>query len=346
LHWSFDPIYLVELGALFELLFFSLALAARIKYYQQENHRLMSEQNELLSQKVEEKTRALRDTNQELLASNEELKMTQEEIASQRDAIEAKNLLVGKSIKAARHIQEAMLPFENEIARLLPEYFILYKPRDIVSGDFYWIDKVANKTFVIALDCTGHGVPGAFMSMIANTLLDNVIKINKILQPAQILESLHEQVKVGLKQETTQDRSGMDVALLVFEQPQGNDRFVIQFAGAKRPVYYVEANNNKLDVLPGTRRSVGGIQPARVIFENQNLELPKGSTLYLGSDGFEDQNDEKRKKFGVSKLQDLLLQLVDLPLDAQKEQLENALDAHMRNTHQRDDILLMGVRLV
>ena len=346
LHWSFDPMYLVELGALFELLFFSLALAARIKYYQQENHRLMSEQNELLSQKVEEKTQALRDANRELLASNEELQITQEEIASQRDAIEAKNLFVGKSIKAARHIQEAMLPFEDEIDRLLPEYFILYKPRDIVSGDFYWIDKIENKTFVIALDCTGHGVPGAFMSMIANTLLDNVIKVNKILEPAQILENLHGQVKVGLKQEATRDRSGMDVALLVFERPQNNDHFMIQFAGAKRPLYYVKANESKLGVLPGTRRSVGGVQPARVVFENQNLELLKGSILYVGSDGFEDQNDEKRKKFGVLKLRSVLLQFASLPLDLQKEQLERVLDTHMSNTDQRDDILLMGVRLV
>ncbi|OJJ22098.1 hypothetical protein BKI52_08650 [marine bacterium AO1-C] len=344
LRWSFDPIYLVELGALFELLFFSLALAARIKYYQQENYRLVNEQKEMLTKKVTEKTKELRDANDELLASNEELQQTQEEIAAQRDAIAEKNVLVAQSITAAQKIQRATLPFTDKLDRILPEYFILFRPRDIVSGDFYWVEKIEERLFIVALDCTGHGVPGAFMSMIANTLLDNIIKVNKITDPAEILDRLHRRVRVALRQDTTQESSGMDVALAVLQiAPGGNTS--VQFVGAKRPLYYIKSSENELGVLSGTRKSIGGIQPDNVVFQTQQLVLSEGSLLYLGTDGFEDQNDVNRKKIGTKKLRNLLLTNAHLPLHAQQEVLEQALDEHMKNTKQRDDILLIGLRL-
>ncbi|WP_299459173.1 tetratricopeptide repeat protein [uncultured Microscilla sp.] len=289
----------------------------------------------------------------EISVQNEELYQQQEEILAQQEAIEVKNKELGKknelifqSLKVAKNIQTATFPSKERVSRFLSEYFVIYRPKDIVSGDFYWIEQVEGKRFVVAVDCTGHGVPGAFMSMVANTLLDNIIKVNKVFNPSEILDRLHTNITNGLKQEQTGNNSGMDVAICVIEDASSDNDICLSFAGAKRPLFYVSVNKkHTLNTLEGTRRSIGGYQNENIVFETQQLTLPSGSMFYIGSDGLADQNNKARKKFGNRYLKQILAEVAFLELPQQKSHIEQMLDNHMEDCEQRDDILLVGVQI-
>lgn len=326
----------------------------------------------------------LQEKNQELLTMNEELQQSQEELATQRDFIEDKNRSLEKinkklsrseqilskaykdlktsqntleqknrqleerdrqissSIKAAETIQNAILPYSQKLQALLPEHFIIYYPKDIVSGDFYWINQIENKIILIVADCTGHGVPGALMTMIGSTLLDKVVRLRGVTSPAQILHQLHEEISIVLRQKETGNNNGMDAVALSYEiQPEA---ISLTFAGAKNNLRYTLPESPEIQVIKGTRKAIGGQQNEEIDFENHLLQLPRGSTIYVGSDGYEDQNNVKRRRFGSRKLTALLEEHNKEPLTTQKNVLEEALKQHMQGTLQRDDILLMGVK--
>lgn len=318
-----------------------------------QNEELYQNQEEILAQRdfIEQKNKELGTAN-EKMKSNEQilkkaydqLKQSETQIKVQRDELEETNNRVKSSINAALAIQTAILPYPAKLDDLLKDYFIIFKPKDDVSGDFYWLNKVDEKTVLACVDCTGHGVPGAFMSLIGNTLLDKIVRVWKILEPAQILTKLHEDIQVMLRQEETGNNNGMDVCLVVLEKLADEQTKVI-FSGAKNSLIYFPVDSVQACFLEGDRKSIGGEQNEKKFFTNKEVILAKGSVIYLASDGFEDQNDKKRKKFGKKRLVDLLEKNNHLPLAQQQEVLENALKLQMENTNQRDDITLIGVKL-
>ena len=347
------------LGASMETLMFALALGDRLNSLkkekmlaQQENLRLVNKQNTLLEEKVEEKTRELQDINEELQTSNEELTQMQEEISSQRDVLSAQNqkLLqystrINQSFYAAKLIQNAILPTHYELAKYFQEYFVLYLPKDVVSGDFYWLYRSpqTNRLILVVADCTGHGVPGAFMTLIGNNLLDNIIKIKQTESPAQVLTLLHEETQKVLHQKENENVNGMDAVVITLNQ-QGED-IQVCFSGAKNSLLFYDSVQCSLQELKGSRKGIGGDQPDHIQFEEHSFTLKKESVLYLGSDGVADQNNLKRRKFGSQTLKQVLSENATLPLSQQKKCIEQALQNHMKGTEQRDDILWMGVKL-
>lgn len=310
----------------------------------------LRESNEHLEERVKQRTLELQEKQDEILTQNEELMQNQEEILAQRDFITKMNKelvlrdrQITSSIKAAYTIQQAVLPYKLKLDTLLKDYFVINKPKDVVSGDFFWLNQLENYTFLIVADCTGHGVPGAFMTLIGDVLLDKIIRIWRIYEPDQILTRLNEEVRTVLHQEETGSNNGMDVAVLRIEHLENQK--LITFAGAKRPLYYIDVEQQVVEIR-GNRYSIGGRQNDQIKFINHSLILPLGSLLYLSSDGFIDQNDKKRKKFGEVKFRTLLAENQHLSLEEQKQVLLEALYEQMYDTAQRDDILLIGFRLI
>ncbi|WP_027000386.1 SpoIIE family protein phosphatase [Eisenibacter elegans] len=288
--------------------------------------------------------------NQEILVQNEEMHQQQEEILAQRDFIEKKNAeleerdrQIRSSINAAMTIQEAILPYKAKLDHLLGEHFVIYSPKDMVSGDFYWLNEAEGHTILAAVDCTGHGVPGAFMSLIGNTLLDKIVRVWNITDPAEVLTRLHEEVRTVLRQEETKNNNGMDMVLISFQRSQNQTQ--LAFCGAKNSLYYILPQGQEVLELKGDRRAIGGEQNENKRFHTQHLTLPPGTLVYLGSDGIEDQNNLKRKKFGARYLRQILLENAQSPLHVQKLQLGAALAEHMAGTAQRDDMLLIGFKI-
>lgn len=320
-----------------------LFLLAGILY---KNNLQKQKANILLTQQKKE----IQITKEEVQVQNEELQQQQEEIITQRDYIESRNkelarqnTFIKSSINAALTIQDAILPFRERIEKFLPNYFVFSRAKDVVSGDFYWIENIENYAFVILADCTGHGVSGAFMAMIGHTLLDRIITFEKTYEPTRILDKLHQETQRVLRQQKTGNNNGMDLAILRIEEK--NKAFQIAFAGAKRPFYYWDNRLGKIQVLKGTRKSIGGIQNEEIHFEQHDITLHSEDVLYLFSDGYSDQNNLERKKLGAKKFRNLLTEIADKPLKYQEEKLEETLNIYMKHTEQRDDILVLGIKL-
>jgi len=260
--------------------------------------------------------------------------------------IEDKNKNITASIRYAKTIQQAILPSDKELQESLHDYFTIYKPKDIVSGDFYWLvhKPDQNRKFLAAVDCTGHGVPGAFMSMIGHSLLDEIVNADQIYEPARILENLNIRVREALKQDEKVNDDGMDVCLCMMENID-NDVVKVTFTGAKRPLYYMTQTAEKLVALKGDLKSVGGLSLRQRPFTNKEILLRKGDTIYLTSDGLIDQSGINKRKFGTLRLIKLLEENAHLPMAEQKTVLEDELQKHQQNTEQRDDIMVIGVRV-
>jgi serine phosphatase RsbU (regulator of sigma subunit) len=224
------------------------------------------------------------------------------------------------------------------------DYFAMYLPRDTVSGDFYWYYKLNAKTqFIAVVDCTGHGVPGAFMSMIGYSLLNQILSETHIYETAEILRYLDMGIVQGLRQSNTQNVDGMDVCLCRIDT-ESVDEFSIDFAGAKRPLYYAE--NQQIQLIRPTRESIGGFSAgAERHFQSQKISLRKGDILYLTTDGFTDNPNKHRKRFGEERFAKLLQAVVAHDMRSQQELLMSAYNAHQEGTAQRDDITVVGVCL-
>ncbi len=261
--------------------------------------------------------------------------------------INEKNQKITDSIRYAQTIQQAILPSEKKIEKPFrlsnEDYQIIFRPKDIVSGDFYWTSQTTDYFFVAAVDCTGHGVPGAFMSMIGNTLLTEIVEIQKIYEPSLILDKFNEQFVEALRQDENANSDGMDVCLCRVNFD--NQKTEIVFAGAKRPLFYIENGENKIQRLQGTRKSVGGKQRNQNNFEQHILLLNKKSRIYLSTDGLVDQNNTQGEKIGTSKLIYLIEQSSHLSIKEQIKELENELVKHQQNAEQRDDITFIGIEV-
>lgn len=338
----------VSVSVLIEIVLFSLGLGHRVRVLEEENNLLLSKQKKLLQEKVNEKSQDLILKNNELTILIEELTQAQEEILSQRDylnlqnqSLKTKGKLIEDSIKAAKAIQNASLPSLTKFNNLFDDFFILNKPRDIVSGDFYWLEEKDNKIILAIADCTGHGVPGAFMTLIGINLLNKIVNVLGITNPAMILQKLDVDIRKSLHQEVTKNHDGMD--LVIIEVEKIDKRVRLTFSGARNNIYIW--NNSKLSLLKGTRKSVGGTHSNTNKFTNQTLDLSNNIVLYAFTDGLKDQNNSSRDKFGSEKLHNLIKYIVDKPIKYQKTIIEKNLEAFMKEEPQRDDILFLGLNL-
>ncbi|WP_338791642.1 two-component regulator propeller domain-containing protein [Bernardetia sp. MNP-M8] len=266
-----------------------------------------------------------------------------QQITEQSKAISIQNDNITASINYASRIQRAMLPPLKEIKNAFEEAFVLWMPRDVVSGDFYWFTQMKGKTFVAAVDCTGHGVPGACMSMIGNDMLNHIVLGKKITDPSLILLYLHEQVSLVLRQSETQNQDGMDMALCVYD----NDLKTMAFAGAKNPMYYVQ--DKKLKQIAGAKSPIGGRWQNNEedrVFETHTIQVDKPTTFFLCTDGYQDQfGGKKGRKLMKKKMKSLFVEIADLDDTKQQEELKNYFLDWKKNEEQVDDVLVMGFKI-
>jgi len=279
---------------------------------------------------------------EKVLERTAEIQNQKNEIELQRDLIDEKNVSITSSIRYARNIQNAVLPPVELIDRLLPDNFILSKPKDIVSGDFYWLAEKDNKTIFTVADCTGHGVSGAFMSLLGITFLNEIVNIEGITRSVDIVEKLREKVIHSLQQgrKDIPSSDGMDIALCVMDK----QRKTIQYTGGMSNLVYI--SDGKLEVVRGDRSSVCVAYEHSDPFTLKEFNYKKGDVFYLFSDGYQDQfGGEYDRKYFVHRFYVELLDIHRLPMIKQKEILEKRLKEWMGNNIQTDDITVMGIRL-
>lgn len=260
----------------------------------------------------------------------------------QNAIITEKNKDISDSINYAKKIQEAILPHHSEIEKVFPDYFILSIPKDIVSGDFYWFTQHEHlKVFVIA-DCTGHGVPGAFMSMIGNTLLNHIVIERKVLRPDLILNELRKEIIKALKQgEQSQSKDGMDISLFCLNTLTNE----MQIAGANNPVWILKKDRTVVEIKPD-KQPIGFVSGMTTDFTFQTYQAEKGDVIYQFTDGYADQfGGPKGKKFKYSPLKETLISLQDKSLKEQSIELSKTFFEWKGNLEQIDDVLISGIRI-
>jgi len=272
----------------------------------------------------------------------EEVVKQKDEIEKQRDEIADKNRSITDSIEYASRIQTAVLPSHEYAREILPEHFIFFRPRDIVSGDFYWMTQKDNLLVLIAADCTGHGVPGAFMSMLGVSFLNEIVNRHDITSANAILNQLRTDVKKTLGQEGKEGeaKDGMDLALCIVDL----EKLKLQYAGAYNPFYLYR--NNELIEIKADRMPIGIYINEKETFSNHEIELQKGDVFYIFSDGFQDQfGGEDGSKFKTKNFKKLLLEIHQKPMEEQHKLLEETIDDWRGRWEQVDDIIVMGVRV-
>ena len=265
------------------------------------------------------------------------------QIDNQKKLLELKNEDIVSSINYAKRIQQAILPNDETIQRGIPLSFILYKPRDIVSGDFYWFSEIADNSYIMVVaDCTGHGVPGAFMTVIGSNLLTQIITENKITTPSSIMVELDNHITATLKQEKKHNQiiqDGMDLSLLKVNR----DKKEFIYTSAKRPAIFIR--NGEMKELKGSKNSLGGLRSGEKIFDEIKVNYEEGDMIYLFTDGYIDQfGGEGNKKFMIKRLRELLIEINQLPMPEQKQRLDSAITKWVGNNEQTDDIQIMGIR--
>lgn len=277
-----------------------------------------------------------------------QLKKAESEIKLQKEKLELHNRMIQDSIKYAHTIQAAFLPTDADLNSAFSS-FLINKPKDIVSGDFVWFsDQVINGrrlTFVAAVDCTGHGVPGAFMSMIGNRLLTEIVTTMQIHEPDKILDKLNLEVQSALKQDTTENTDGMDVCLCRIEYI--DDHCEVRFAGAQRPLLYYVAETNEIKKIKGDIKTAGGFLSSFIDknFTSHTVKAQKGDMFYLTSDGIFDQNGPDRRRFGSKRVNAIIKEHATNSLTKQKSIFLNSLSEYQGDAEQRDDITLLGIRI-
>ena len=273
--------------------------------------------------------------------ANEQLQSAFNQIEDKNSQIEKSNLMITDSITYAKRIQDAILPAPEELSKnLSDDFFIFYKPSQIVSGDFYWCSAQGDKTIFVVADCTGHGVPGAFMSMIGNTLLNEIVNERKITSTQKIAELLDEKIIHSLHQhEGTEKYDGMDISICCIDKQTKE----ISFTGAHHAMY---TYNGHLSKIKGDPFSIGGAQQQKnKTFSTQHVQYEEGLRLYFLTDGYCDQSGGKEnKRFSSKKFESLLDRMQGTTMDEQKEKLEQEFENWKGETKQRDDILVVGIK--
>jgi serine phosphatase RsbU (regulator of sigma subunit) len=357
----------LHIGAVVQFLIFSIGLGQKMRHMEiarkkaqqriieqlRENEKLKDKVNRELEQKVQERTR-------EIMEQKEEIEAQRDEIQLQRDVVTAQKQEIMDSIGYAKRIQNAVLPHREYLDEVMPDYFVLFRPRDVVSGDFYWVREVKNYLVVVAADCTGHGVPGAFMSMLGVSLLNEIVGKSRFDSPGEILNRLRKKIKETLTQEgkAHEQKDGMDMALVILDK----ESMELQYAGAYNPLYIFRTKDGQQGTLqdhPVTMendlfqlfelkadRQPISIHEIETDFSTRTVRLQKGDTLYAFSDGYVDQRGGPRQKKFLSKnFKRFLLEIQPLTMQEQEETVADTLDDWMREIEQVDDILVMGIRV-
>jgi serine phosphatase RsbU (regulator of sigma subunit) len=305
----------------------------------------------------------LQKQNQEIVKQKEEIQEQSNELKNANEKILEKNVIIEKkneditaSINYAKRIQMSMLPSTEMIATALPESFVFFRPREIISGDFYWFAEVeetnANKIVLVAADCTGHGVPGALMSMLGDSLLNQIVFDKEIYSPDIILAELHKGIQKVLHQGATENKDGMDVSICTIDLKNR----ILEFAGASNPLVYIQpdiADIPQLHYIKGDRMHIGGrVKDGRNLHFNKHIiKIDKPTTFYIFTDGYQDQfgqeeGSHKPRKFLPKHFRDLLFCIQHLDMNQQKEILELTFQDWKGKKHrQTDDVLVIGVRV-
>jgi two-component system, sensor histidine kinase LadS len=334
-------------GVAAEVWMFSLALGDRMNIIrkekelaQAENLILIQEQNNSLETKVQERTKELYETNAEMQTLNEELNSILESLQESKMIIEAKNEHIMSSINYAKRIQNAMLPSLQAIKTYL-EAFVIYMPKDVVSGDFYWFAEKEGKCLIAVGDCTGHGVPGALMSMLGTEILNKIVHNLEIHQPASILNLLNEGIASALKQQETGIQDGMDIIIVSIDKP--NQQMI--YAGAMNPLYYVQ--NGELTEIKADKKAIGGYVSTKIKgFTEHFIDISTPTEIYLCSDGYQDQfGGQHNKKYMTKNLKNLLTTISLLPTREQEKSLVTEFQTWKGNSHQIDDVVIIGIKI-
>lgn len=321
--------------------------------------------------KMEGEKKRFEDKNKKMWLMSVAIHKEKERINQLRLEIEEKHQSIIDSVNYAKRIQEAILPPKVEIYKHLPQSFVLFKPRDIVSGDFYWFRSPRNeeKVIIAAVDCTGHGVPGAFMSMIGNTLLNEIVGLKGIDEPALILNHLNEAVRSSLKQDQleSESRDGMDVAMVAIDF----NKMEVQYSGANRPLYLLRGDNNMaegvtdvdaavsdslligvtdvelIEEIKANKFPIGGLaMDEEKLFTNHVIPVKKGDTIYLFTDGYADQfGGDQGRKLMTKKFKKILRAIQNKPMEEQETYLGNFIDEWRGGHEQVDDVLVIGIRI-
>ena len=345
-------VILSVVALLFIVVLFSI-LMLRLYHQKKEANLILAKQKEEISEKNEElnlqkeEISAQRDNlqllNNELFQQKEELTTQRDEISIQRNIIEKHNRKITSSISYAQRIQKATLPSESHIKSLFPQSFVLFKPKDIVSGDFYWIEKKGEKIYFATADCTGHGVPGAFMSMLSFNLLNDAINDQQITKPSEIISFISKRINKTLRQRTDDSsvKDGLDLALCCFD----TSSMKLEYAGVRSTIYIITDNN--LNEYKPDLHPIG--EPFNNKFSSYtNIEIPitKGDCIYLFTDGYTDQfGGEFVKKLSKKRLKEQLLAMQQLSMSRQKEALESIFDTWKGLNEQIDDMLILGIKI-
>ena len=296
----------------------SFALADRINILKKEKEGAQEKALEVLEEKVQERTL---------------------EIEEQKELVEEKQKDILDSITYAKRLQDAILPPVSFIKKFLPDSFLVYKPKDIVAGDFYWMERSDDNILIAAADCTGHGVPGALVSVVCSNALNRTVKEFHITEPGKILDKVRELVLETFEKSESNVQDGMDISLCCINIKTKE----VQWSGAYNSLWYIQ--NGAIHEVSADKQPIGK-NDKPVPFNTHKLNLQKGDTLYLFTDGYADQfGGPKGKKFKYKQMEELLLANASKPMDEQKDVLENTLEKWKGTLEQVDDILIIGIRV-
>jgi serine phosphatase RsbU (regulator of sigma subunit)/uncharacterized membrane protein affecting hemolysin expression len=304
--------------------------------------------NEMLQQ-IETQNSSIMQSVAEITEQNHQIEQQSVKIENQRKELQATNdILVGQnkeitdSLQYAQRIQRSILPPKSYINNLFPDNFVLYRPKDFVSGDFYWFNHTENKKFFVAADCTGHGVPGTLLSILGSSMMNQIVIENNITKPSEVLDYLDKGFLQAFHTEKgSEHRDGMDIAFCAYDERSG----ILEYAGAVNPLYYVR--NGEMNVIKGDRCSiVSKIEKGDKSYTNHSIKVEKGDIFYIFSDGYADQiGGPKEKKIMIKNFRERLLANSQLPLIEQKELLESYFNEWKKNIFQVDDVIVIGIKI-
>lgn len=319
---------LFSLGGII-LLIVVLFISISLKQKKKAHNKLLAQNEEIQRKSIE-----IAQQSAEIFRQKEELDVVHADLQEQNNKTQA-------SINYAKLIQNAMMNKTDRLKTFISDSFIFFRPRDIVSGDFYWYAKTQYATVVAAIDCTGHGVPGAFLSMIGNQLFNRLVITQNITNPAQIITEIDEGVQLALNQEHTNNHDGMDIAMCIIS----NDKKTLRYAGARNPLILIR--NGVAETVKANPYSVGGGYSKKLIkkFDEHIFELEGSTSFYIYSDGFQDQTNKDLKKYGSKTFRNLLISMSDKSFEEQKDLLEKEFENHKNGAKQIDDVLVIGARI-
>lgn len=327
----------VLLIGIFVISAFSVITFRNYKQKKIANILLQEQQKEIMHKNSE-----LQQQKEEIQAQADNLELANKEILAQKNIIEKNHKHITDSIAYAQRIQSAILPIDNYVTDIFPEHFIIFKPRDIVSGDFYFVKQFKNYTYVAAVDSTGHGVPGAFMSMLGMAILNEIVISKEITSASLALDEMRNQTKNSLQQtgQKGEQREGFDIAFCVID----NSTLELSFAGAYNPLWIAKNNSHEIVSIDADRQPVG-IYAKEKPFTEQKVKLNKGDAIYLFSDGYHSQfGGHNYDKIKLKHFRETIEQISNLPMTEQKNKLEDKLTNWKGNADQTDDILVIGIK--